>query len=378
MPISHNFDGGNIDVIEDSNAQNIQLKIRADANSSFFQWFYFRVHGLNQVPCSISIQNAGEATYPKGFENYDVVYSYDRINWMRHPTNFLDGILNIKFTPSQDAVYFAYFAPYSMERHSDLIARTLSAPVASLEVLGKTVDGRDLDMIKFSDGKNSKRKRNCWLIARQHPGETMAGWWMEGALEWLSAQKISESISLLKLCDLFIIPNMNPDGSYRGHLRAYAAGRNLNREWENPSAESAPEVFFVKEAMAKIGVDFFLDVHGDESLPHNFIAGTEGLINWSSKKQRQLDFFKNTLKKIDKDFQTEIGYPIKERGSANLKMSAAQIASRYNCLAMTLEMPFKDTLENPNQSLGWSPSRCKTLAISSLRVLDQYVKSAII
>jgi hypothetical protein len=41
MPISHNFDGGNIDVIEDSNSQNIQLKIRADANSSFFPMVLF-------------------------------------------------------------------------------------------------------------------------------------------------------------------------------------------------------------------------------------------------------------------------------------------------------------------------------------------------
>ena len=378
MPISYNFDGGNIDVIEDSNSQNIQLKIRADANSSFFQWFYFRVHGLYQVPCNINIQNAGEATYPMGFENYDVVYSHDRLNWMRHPTNFINGILNIEFTPSQDAVYFAYFAPYSMERHADLVARTLSFPSASLEVLGQTLDGRDIDLIKFSDGKNLASKKNCWFIARQHPGETMAEWWMEGALEWLGEQGAIESNSLLELCDLFLIPNMNPDGSYRGHLRTNAVGRNLNREWENPTVESAPEVFLVKEAMNKIGVDFFLDIHGDESLPHNFIAGTEGLINWSSTKQSQLDFFKDTLEEIDKNFQTKAGYPIKERGSANLNMSAAQIASRHDCLAMPLEMPFKDTLENPNKTLGWSPARCKTLSISSLKALNQYVKSAII
>lgn len=378
MPISYNFDGGNIDVIEDSNSQNIQLKIRADANSSFFQWFYFRVYGLYQVPCNINIQNAGEATYPMGFENYDVVYSHDRLNWMRHPTNFVNGILNIEFTPSQDSVYFAYFAPYSMERHGDLIARTLSFPSASLEVLGQTLDGRDLDLIKFSDGNSLANKKNCWFIARQHPGETMAEWWMEGALEWLGEQGAIESNSLLELCDLFLIPNMNPDGSYRGHLRTNAVGRNLNREWKNPTMESAPEVFLVKEAMNKIGVDFFLDIHGDENIPHNFIAGTEGLINWSSTKQSQLDFFKDTLEEIDKNFQTKAGYPIKERGSANLNMSAAQIASQHDCLAMTLEMPFKDTLENPNKSFGWSPARCKTLSISSLKALNQYVKSSII
>lgn len=35
---------------------------------------------------------------------------------------------------------------------------------------------------------------------------------------------------------------MNPDGSWRGHLRTNAAGANLNREWAKPSLETSPEV----------------------------------------------------------------------------------------------------------------------------------------
>ncbi len=38
------------------------------------------------------------------------------------------------------------------------------------------------------------------------------------------------------------VPNMNPDGSYRGHLRTNASGANLNREWKNPTLERSPEV----------------------------------------------------------------------------------------------------------------------------------------
>ena len=37
------------------------------------------------------------------------------------------------------------------------------------------------------------------------------------------------------------VPNMNPDGSYRGHLRTNAKGANLNREWKNPTPEYSPE-----------------------------------------------------------------------------------------------------------------------------------------
>ena len=36
---------------------------------------------------------------------------------------------------------------------------------------------------------------------------------------------------LMKKCTFFIVPNMCPDGAFRGHLRTNAIGTNLNREW---------------------------------------------------------------------------------------------------------------------------------------------------
>ena len=37
------------------------------------------------------------------------------------------------------------------------------------------------------------------------------------------------------------VPNMNPDGSWRGHLRTNASGANLNREWADPTPHASPE-----------------------------------------------------------------------------------------------------------------------------------------
>src|SRR3546814_5062142 len=48
--------------------------------------------------------------------------------------------------------------------------------------------------------------------------------------------------ALLGACTFHIVPNMNPDGSCRGHLRTNSAGVNLNREWHAPSADKSPEV----------------------------------------------------------------------------------------------------------------------------------------
>jgi hypothetical protein len=41
-------------------------------------------------------------------------------------------------------------------------------------------------------------------------------------------------------------------------------------------------------------------------------------------------------------FQTALGYPRPAPGSANLGVCAKAVADRYGCLALTLEMPFKD------------------------------------
>lgn len=66
-----------------------------------------------------------------------------------------------------------------------------------------------------------------WVICRQHPGEPMAEWFAEGLLERLthpSADKDTEVQQLLQQAVLYVVPNMNPDGSVRWVLSCAAAG----------------------------------------------------------------------------------------------------------------------------------------------------------
>ena len=373
MHISTEFDAGNIEVVSVEDSGKVGLKIRPDQDSQFYQWFYFRVSGIRNLDSQFQILNAAGAAYPAGFENYRVCFSYDRDQWRRHPTRLEQGVLSFDFNSEQDSVYFAYFAPYPMERHFDLVARAQAADHCALQTLGQTLDGQDLDLLTFSTG-DSGSKKQCWMIARQHPGETMAEWWMEGCINKLLDDSSELTRELLAHCDIHLVPNMNPDGSRRGHLRTNAAGRNLNREWADPSLEASPEVFLVKEAANKTGVDFWLDVHGDESLPYCFIAGTEGLSDWNEQDQQGLDFYRTVLAELNVDFQTREGYPAKAPGTANLTMSTAQMASMHGCLAMTLEMPFKDTTDTPDPEFGWSGERSARLAESCLQALAAYIE----
>ena len=370
MKITSAFDGGNITVLS-AEPGDIRLEINKDEKADFFQWFYFRLTGAAGQDCRLQIMNAGESAYTDGWKDYRAVASYDREEWFRVPTDFDGGVLTINHQPDFDSVYYAYFAPYSMERHADLIASVQHSPLVRAEVLGSTLDGQDMDLLTI--GGPGEGKLSCWFIARQHPGETMAEWWMEGFLDRLIDEADPVARALLSRAVFFVVPNMNPDGSRRGHLRTNACGANLNREWGIATSERSPEVLCVSEKMQATGVDFCLDVHGDEGLPYNFIAGAEGVPRWTPDDQALLNGYKEILARLSPDFQTQYGYPPDKPGQANMTMSTSYIAETFDALAMTLEMPFKDTADSPNDYEGWSPERCRKLGAACLDALHAMI-----
>ncbi len=373
--INSSFDSGNIDVVEASDSGAIELKIRKDSESDFLQWFHFSVSGLRGKTCKISIVNAGETSYPKGWEGYDVVTSVDRQFWFRTPAEFDGQILSWTFEATSDVIWFAYFAPYSMEQHADLIAAAANADAVQYESLGFTHQKRSIDYLKISAlssqstvGQTEQKRKQLWVIGRQHPGESMAEWWMEGFLDRLLDTDDASSCALRELADIHVVPNMNPDGTFLGNLRTNALGVNLNREWESPSLEKSPEVLHVKARMQQTGIDLSLDVHGDEALPYNFIAGPEGIGGWNDERDAELIALKHTWATLNPDFQYKHGYPRTPAGQANLGICSSQLAHSFGCLAMTLEMPFKDTHDTPRPLCGWSAERSMRLGASFVDV----------
>ncbi|WP_201574685.1 M14-type cytosolic carboxypeptidase [Psychrobacter sp. H8-1] len=366
MHITANFDAGNIDVISLKDKKDIQLAIRPDVGEAFFQWFNFRLTGQVGEQYILNIINAGEASYVKGWEGYQAVASYDREYWFRLPTTYKDGKLTIVAELECESIQIAYFAPYSYERHQDLLAAVQMHPLVSLEHLGETLDKRDLTLVKIGDSNSAANKRNIWITARQHPGETMAEWLIEGLLYSLLDSDNATAKLLLEKANFYIVPNMNPDGSVRGHLRTNAVGTNLNREWLNPSLEKSPEVFHVINKMEETGVDLFYDVHGDEALPYVFLAGSQGTPSYNDRLANLRDRFSDVLKLASADFQSEFGYDIDAPGTANMTVATNWVAERFDCLANTLEMPFKDNDNLPDMDTGWSPERSVKLGEASL------------
>jgi murein tripeptide amidase MpaA len=367
IQINAAFDGGNIRMVA-IEGDRIDLEIAQDHLSDFYQWFYFRVAGAKGRVLSYRILNAGKSAYPFGWPGYKARVSTDRLTWRMIETRYVDGVLEFDWSGDSELVWFAYFAPYTMEQHDALVARIAAKPGVAHRQLGQSLDGRAIDCFDIGSGPKS-----VWLYARQHPGESMAEWWMEGALERLTDSADPVTAALLAKATFHVVPNMNPDGSFRGHLRTNAAGVNLNREWHAPSSEKSPEVLCVRNAMDETGVAFAMDVHGDEAIPANFLAGFEGIPSWTDALGEKFYDFGRRLAGHTPDFQLDRGYEKSAAGKANLTMSTNQLAERFGAVAMTLEMPFKDHDPNPDAEFGWSPERSKMLAHACLEVLAEVI-----
>ena len=355
MKIFSNFESGNIHVVAANTPDDIQLTIPADNQTEIAQWFHFRLESQPQQQHSFKILGLAKSAYPEGWQDYDVVASYDREEWFRIPTEFDGDTLSFNVMPEYRSMYFAYFAPYSYDRHQDLLHGAQTHHICQLETLGVTLDNNDISILTI--GEPEEGKKNIWITGRQHPGETMAEWFIEGLLSRLLDETDTVGRALLDTAVFHIVPNMNPDGSIRGHLRTNGIGVNLNREWQTPSMERSPEVFLVRERMLATGVDMFLDIHGDEAIPYNFVAGGEGIPSYNERIAKLETTFKQALLVITPEFQDEIGYDKDAPGTANLTVGSNWVGEQFKCLSYTVEMPFKDHISHADELYGWSPER---------------------
>ncbi|HEY8606130.1 MAG TPA: M14-type cytosolic carboxypeptidase [Noviherbaspirillum sp.] len=364
IKISDQFEAGAIEVVRADSAAAIALRLRNDSHADVRQWFHFRLQGARGQACSMRILNAGQAAFPDGWRGYAACASYDLAHWFRVPAEYDGEVLEIRHTPERDSIYYAYFEPYSWERHLRLLARVDASPRGRVIDIGSSVEGRDMNVAVIGDPAAPFR---IWVIARQHPGETMAEWAAEGMIDALLDRANPVARKLLAQAAVYVVPNMNPDGAVRGNLRTNAAGANLNREWMNPSLERSPEVLAVRNKIHETGCDLFLDLHGDESLPYVFVAGCEMLEGFTGEQMAAQQAFVDSFRQASADFQTVHGYAASKYREDMLQLASKYIGHAFGCVSLTLEMPFKDNADLPDPAHGWDGARSARLGAALLQ-----------
>lgn len=371
IKVNTNFDAGNINCEAINDPTNLRFTIPNDTNSEFAQWFYFQLTGIQGQELTLHLEQLDKTAYPQGWLDYNVCASYDNETWFRIPCQYNqhNHILSWSLTATSNAIFFAYFEPYSYQRHLNFIAKLNSSPLAIVEHIGLTACNNPVDLIRIG---NHNAQQKIWIIARQHPGETMAEWFMEGLISRLIDQFDAISKVLREQFEFYLVPNMNPDGSIMGNLRTNSTGTNLNREWLNPSEELSPEVLAVRKLMLTTGVEMFFDIHGDESLPYIFTSGCADNKSFSAKQQHYEEKFETIFQQINPDYQTTVGYPKNHFSLESPTIATKWVGNQFDCLAYTLEMPFKDNANLPSQATGWNGYRSKLLGASLLTAIHQF------
>ena len=300
------FESGNLlCAFRGDNDNSYQLYLQNDTNTTgYIQWFFFRVSNTKKGKrINFNIINMLRKTclYQSGMkimvystkqaEKENIGWHRDCINVMYYPNNLYvfnqtterkrllySLTFDYEFKYDNDIVYFANCIPYFystlMKELNKYELDEENYPFFHRKTLCSTLGGNDLDMFTINSyydiyksiGPSYQDKRKgIVLIARQHPGETVGSYVMQGCIDFL----MGNSDEAKKLRDIYIIkvvPMMNPDGVLVGNSRTSFAGCDLNRRWLKPNEIIHPEVYYTKEMILKLAsqreIAFICDFHG--------------------------------------------------------------------------------------------------------------------
>lgn len=155
-----------------------------------------------------------------------------------------------------------------------VISQNISSEARFLEESGVSETTAQKGPSPTRDGDSGKPA--VAIIARQHPGEVVGSWAVQGLLRFLlgptpAARKLREQY-------LFhVVPMVNVDGVVHGNSRCNLAGVDPNRVWADPNPIIHPEVCAIKGHLQCLaegvpsaagagrpssGLELFLDLHG--------------------------------------------------------------------------------------------------------------------
>jgi hypothetical protein len=250
-------------------------------------WYYFRMENVRGRDITLTLTDfIGEYNDKPGScpMNADTipVFSDDGENWKHFPAMQWDNQkkeATLQFRAGQDRIWIAHIAPYTHSRLLRLLADLDRLSSARIEVIGKTVQQRDLHLVTVTNfEKPDAEKKTVWLQARQHAWEAGTSYVMEGALRFIT----SDDPKARELRDKVVFkftPMMDPDGCASGKVRFNAHGYDVNRHWNEVDLrrkellERMPEIWYVKKAVCGYldtgrKIDLMLNMHNEESGEH--------------------------------------------------------------------------------------------------------------
>lgn len=294
---SNEFEGARLNEVQRLNDTLIQVTILPEnepINPS--PWYGFKL--WSNTPNEFWIQFSYDG---KGFHRYFPKSSVDGIDFVNvDSTDFFQpkteerrpelGFLKVK--SSKDTLWLAAQDRVGTTHVAEWKQELLTHDFVESIPIGKSKEGRPLEVLKIG---NADDKKMLMVISMQHPPELTGFLAMEAFIEEL-VKDSPEARKFRKKYNLYVMPQMNPDGVANGHWRHNVGGIDLNRDWMNfNQPETKALADFMEQKVQETGGEFIFaaDFHStwedifytnNEALEGNFPGLIPKVIKKSSKR----------------------------------------------------------------------------------------------
>lgn len=128
-------------------------------------------------------------------------------------------------------LFVARTEPYRLSDLERLLASLHGNPLVQISPIGRTVQGRELEIVRIGDPNAPYR---VFLRARAHPWESGSNWVAQGLIHRLLKDDADARAFRKRYC-VWIMPMANKDGVALGRTRFNQHGKDLNRDWGQPA-----------------------------------------------------------------------------------------------------------------------------------------------
>lgn len=319
MNISNDYEGASITVIKNDIENNTLYLSLKEENNSFSHYYNFTVDNMDNRDGIIYIRNIKNSPYYS--ENLPNT-SYIKIDkWEKLTSSHFNEkdelVINIKPNTKQEISLLPRYVHENLvqfiEQHKNNNLKISYTPIDEI-----TIGDTNLPAVVF--------------IARQHPGETLSSFFIEGVI-----QEILTSNNLLKKYCFVIYPIVNKIGVKNGNHR-YTNNIDYNRSWNKKDAPN--EITYIKNKLKKLNLKFFIDVHNDEITKTNYIR--------TSCKDIDDTIAGIKVLKVPSKIRRFARALIKQRKLINLfsKTANEYISQKYHCNTLLIELTMQENYCN--------------------------------
>lgn len=269
LKVSADFPNGSVGQITVVSPLHLRIGVKGqtdqDGRNRQASWYSFRVSGVPKKAEVILdlVDLPGEYNYQA---NRGAITADTRPYWKEGKKGEWQEALGdfdakepkwrLRIRPKKSEFLVAHIPPYG-PRNLALLRKAVKPKV---EVIGKTVGARPMELWTFDLSGGDEKAPVVWLMFRQHAWEAGTSWVGDGLVRELMPGVVWK-----------ILPWCDPDGVAEGGVRFNKHGYDLNRNWDSENdVTKRPEILAQKTAIEdwlKSGkkIDLFLTLHNTET-----------------------------------------------------------------------------------------------------------------